>query len=62
MNVKVESCWSGGEKFNFRLNLPNGERLLVASQGQWNRNIARRALDELESLGHSRRNVRFKHT
>ena len=61
MNVQVETCWSGGEKFSFRLTLPNGERLVVASQGQWHRNIAGRTLDTLEESGYTRRNIRFKH-
>lgn len=63
MKIKVENCWTGGEKFNFRLTLPNGSRVLVpALGGQWHRGVAKRALDVLEGLGFKRRTIQFTHT
>lgn len=62
MKIKVESCWITGEKFNFRLTLPNGKRLLVpALVGHWHLGVAKRALNALEDLGFDRRAVRFTH-
>lgn len=62
MKIKVESCWTTGEKFNFRLTLPNGHRVLVpALGGYWHRGVAMRALDALEELGFERRTIRFTH-
>lgn len=63
MKIKVENCWAGGEKFNFRLTLPNGSRVLVpAPGGYWRREVAKRALDALEELGFERRTIQFVHT
>lgn len=59
MKIKVESCWTTGEKFNYRLTLPNGHRVLVpAHGGDW---CAKKALDALEELGFERRTIRFTH-
>ena len=62
MKIKVESCWVVGEKFNFRLTLPNGNRVLVpALGGHWHLGVAKRALNTLEVLGFERRTIRFTH-
>jgi hypothetical protein len=29
MKIKVESCWSGGDNYSFRLSLPDGRRYSV---------------------------------
>ena len=61
MKIKVESCWSGGDKFSFRLTLPNGQWESV--QGEvWDKQLASEALDLLESVyGLDRKNIRFDH-
>lgn len=64
MKVKVEGCWSGGNRYHYRLTLPNGAREII-SHGEgdsWDRNMASRALDKLENLhGLKRKNIRFDH-
>lgn len=65
MKVKVEGCWSGGEKFSFRLTFKDrwGRWHREGVSGQdWTRKIASEALDILESLYNiPRRTVRFSH-
>lgn len=59
MIVKVEACWSGGNKYTFRLTLPNGTRESVTGQ-TWTRALASEALDLLANVyGYNRRAVRF---
>ena len=59
MKIKVESCWSGCDRFYFRLTLPHGGRERIEGE-TWTRETARRALDLLESVYHlPRRNIRF---
>jgi hypothetical protein len=61
MTIKVESCWSGGDKYAFRLTLPNGEREHIGGD-KWTRFHASQALDLLESVyGLNRKNIRFRH-
>ena len=60
MKVNVERCWSGGgDRFTFRLTLPDGSREIVSGQ-EWNRRTASEALDVLESVYHLKRTaIRF---
>ena len=61
MNVRVEHCYCGNNKFSFRLSFPGGgiERITGES---WSREIASRALDMAERLYSMKRaNVRFTH-
>ena len=61
MNVRAEACWSGGEKYSWRLTLPQGQRLtLRVEEARWDRETASRALDLLEVEGYGpRRGIRF---
>lgn len=60
MKIKVESCWSGADKFSWRFTLPNGKRVMVTKHWEeWRRSEATRALDVLEWSGVDRRTVRF---
>lgn len=60
MKIKVESCWSGADKFSWCFTLPNGERAMVKKRwAAWRRSEATRALDVLELHGVDRRTVRF---
>jgi len=61
MRVKVESCWGGGDRFYFRLILPDGSREHVPGE-RWCRKVASDALDVLENVyGYARGRVRFGH-
>ena len=61
MTVRVERCWSGGNKFSFRLTFPEGKREHIVGY-QWSRRVASEALDIAQHLyGARRQNVRFKH-
>lgn len=62
MKVKVENCWNGGNRYEFRLTMPNGERVVMpkAEGDRWNRTYASLALDLIESYYKvKRRSVRF---
>ena len=59
--IRVEQCWSGGDKFSFRLTFPAGSRESVRGD-TWTRAVAAEALDIAEHLyGMSRSRVRFVH-
>ena len=59
MRVKVEQCWAGGDRYNFRFTLPDGKRESLPGY-KWGRDVASRALDLLEHVyGLTRRNIRF---
>jgi hypothetical protein len=59
MKIRVESCWSGGDCFSFRLSTKDGKRFTLPGE-VWNRRTAREALNLLETeLGVDRRRVRF---
>lgn len=61
MQVRVERCWCGGEKFTFRLTMPDGSREFVPGE-TWTRATAAEALNLLEHVYHvPRRTVRFTH-
>lgn len=60
MIVRVESCWGGGDRFYFRLTLPDGRREIVTGD-RWSRKLATIALDLLELHAIPRRSVRFSH-
>jgi len=61
VKVRVEHCWEGHENFSFRIS--NGWYAFVfhLSGEQWNRSLASRALDKIESFGLKRSAVRFVH-
>lgn len=68
MKIKVRSCWGGANDFTFELSIPNGERLYIPRRyprkfaGYWNKYLATKALNALESLyGMNRKNIRFIH-
>lgn len=62
MVVKVERCWSGGNSYQFRVTLPNGERFMQAADEDFDwRSVASRVLDRIEQRGHARKAVRFNH-
>jgi len=59
MKIKVESCWSGGTDYSFRLTMPDGKREHIKGF-YWTRSTSSKALDMLESVyGYKRRNIRF---
>lgn len=61
MVVRVERCWGGGDKYYFRLTMPNGSRECISGE-KWTRAVASEALDLLEGVYHlPRRNIRFYH-
>ena len=61
MTVEVERCWSGSDKYEFRLTFPSGERECVRGY-EWDRKVAGEALNIAEHLyGAERRRVRFRH-
>lgn len=60
MKVRVEGTF--GSKFQFRLTLPDGRRIYL-SEEDWNRVVAKEALDEVQRLTGARRNsIRFEHS
>lgn len=64
MQVKVSHCWSGGERFYFRLEFEWHGRLCRESVGgeTWSRKVASLALDILQNAyGRDRRKIRFVH-
>ena len=61
VSVKVAQCWNGGNKYSFRLTMPDGSRESIGGQ-DWTRKVARTALDLLQNVyGYERRKVRFRH-
>ena len=61
MIVKVEQCYSGHDKFRFRLTLPDGKREFVPGR-EWTRTVATDALNLLERVYGARRSrIRFRH-
>ena len=61
MRIQIERCWSGGDRFTFRLTLPDGAREYVRGE-VWNQETATEALNLLERVyGLARRSVRFVH-
>ena len=59
--VRVERCWSGGERHYLRLTLPQGQREFL-SYGKWSRRAASEALDVCEyCYNMPRGSVRFIH-
>lgn len=66
MKIKVEACWHGGERYSFRLHVPNlgfhqPHQYISAPDGHWTREVASAALTVLETAGVRRQNVRFRH-
>ena len=61
MQVTVEATWSGGERYGFRLTLPDGRRANLRGD-TWNLKTASEALDLLcvEFRGIPRSQIRFK--
>lgn len=61
MKVKVEHCWSGGDRYSWRFTANGKDQTMMTSFGRgWDRQIATEALDFLErNWGIKRRNVRF---
>jgi hypothetical protein len=62
MTVYIESCWSGGDRFSYRLVFKvNGHWCRDAVPGMlWTRKVVTRALDTLEHTWKlTRRNIRF---
>lgn len=62
MKVQVSPCWSGGEKYHFRLEwTKNGKYYRENIRGEyWDRETAKAALDMLQNdYGYNRRNIRF---
>ncbi len=45
MNVKVQRCWAGGNKYYYRALICGGLRVRVEEGEHWNRKIASRMLD-----------------
>ena len=61
MIVKVEQCYCGHNKFQFRLTLPDGRRFTVPGD-VWKKSTARYALNILErEYGAYRISVKFRH-
>ncbi len=61
MKVRVERCWAGNNRYYFRMTLPDGRRATCNGE-DWNRTMARSALDSLETnFNVTRSRVRFHH-
>lgn len=61
MNIKVQTCYCGNDKFVFRALVCGGLRIRTET-GVWDRRAASEMLDLLEiELNVDRRNIRFIH-
>ena len=59
MKIKVEACWNGGNKYTYRLTMPDGSREFVTG-AVWTRKLASGALDMLANVyGYRRQSIRF---
>lgn len=62
MNVKVQRCWAGGNKYYYRALICGGLRVRVEEGEHWNRKIASRMLDLISTeTGLKRSSIRFCH-
>ena len=64
MIVKVEGCWSGHNRYNWRLSHPKFPRVIITTEGigRWTRADAVNAKDSLaRGWGVKRENIRFNH-
>lgn len=62
MNFKVEQCWCGGDKFNYRISNDTVTLRFTLSGETWTKELATIARDRIADSGAcERRNIRFNH-